>query len=120
LKTLRRTQHLHSQHIEGVYRNSGLVAHELARLRNELNLPKSDAANGLSAAFFENLKKEPLEATELEARFEEVDVAEEDAANLVARQRRFSQMFEVWIVVIATLQWGFGDLLFSSVCEVNC
>jgi hypothetical protein len=120
LKSLRRTQHLHTQHIEGAYRNAGLVAHELANLRSELKLPKSDAASGLSAALVEGLKKEPLKAIELDSRFEKVDLAEEDAANLVALQKRFSQMFEVWVVVIATLQWGFGDLLFASVCEANC
>ena len=111
----RKMQNLHTQHIEGNYRNSGIIAYEVKKLRKELNLPGSSGVDAISATFVETLAKEPIEAAKLDAQFEEIELNEERAAEQVERQRFFSNNYEVLIVVIATLQWGFGDLLFGLV-----
>lgn len=71
------------------------------------------------------VNKKPAEQNHL-ARLEEntqkshaVSLASETAGKAVARQREQSQRVQAIMVVIGTLQWGFGDLLFKSLCEGN-
>ena len=113
--TFRGAHRRFERHIEGSYRNSGIVAYEVKKLREELNLPESSGANAISAALVKTLGNEPIDAAKLDARYVEVDKEEGRAANQVERQRLFSRNKEIWIVVFGTLQWGFGDLLLGCV-----
>jgi len=52
-----------------------------------------------------------LDLSRGEAELKEVLEDLTNASVNVEKQKSISQMIELWIVVIATIQWGFGDLL---------
>jgi len=95
----RRTTEIHARHIHGSHQKTASVAAELQRTRAELGLPLSQSANALSESA-------------LDQNFELGDHLRTQSDDLRApdRDKTLAERREAWVVVVATLQWGFGDL----------
>lgn len=112
LISLRKRQHQNIQGIDNANRAIALLAFELKKVREDLGLSERAALNRFVARTIQSMEtQEPFSAAKTDAGYSSLDEQEENANKDVEFQRRFSQMFEVWVVVVATLQTGFGDYL---------
>lgn len=69
-------------------------------------------------AFDEALLRAPFE--DFETKRNDVTKAQIDADKLVARNLRTSEMFQAIVVILGTIQWGFGDLLVCWMNDLEC
>jgi len=118
----RKMFNLHSQHIQLSLQNTSVLAASIKiKLKNEGKETPS-AISALAAPVLDGSVSYNHEIDWANTVVKSEEVAEKmtSARNQAAKQKRYWQMFEIWVVVFATIQWGFGDLLFSASCEAPC
>lgn len=111
LREMRRMQNFHSENIHKSYRNSALVAVDLDKTRKEIGLEPTLFGQSMKQAFALSSKNEDSSAASLDSKFLELDSATDTANARVKSVRQRSETLQAIVLVLSTLQWGFGDLL---------
>lgn len=111
MREMRRAQHLHAENIHESYRNSAFVAVDLGKTRKELGLASTEFCESMKQVLMADAQKVPLDASALDEFFVEPYVVSDAANARVTQTRRRSDATQAVVLVLSTLQWGFGDLL---------
>ncbi len=118
----RKMFNLHRRDIHLSLQNTSVLAASIEnKWKNEgKEIPQAIASLAVPILDGDVPKNHEIDWVSTETKSREVAEQMTSASNQVEKQKRFSQMFEIWVVVFATIQWGFGDLLFFASCEASC
>ncbi len=121
---LTRTLDLHRRGLNTALSNSTVIAavwkRQCEERGEEVPQPISELAAVLEHAVDVSEQEKAFSVSDAEKSFRETVNNSNSADELVSSVKFRSDTVQMVVVVVATLQWGFGDLLFPKICEAAC